>query len=374
MPRDASGERGVLPGRLGKGGVSPGCSDGASGPPLRAVGICLAAGAGSRMGGAKPARELVPGISLGSAVLSELAACGVERVVAVMRPGDDGMWLPDAADPGGAESAALAGRRPLIERADCSDADRGMAHSLRCGLAAAIGGSGDERRLGPNGMGDVDGTELDGEGMETDAAEVKPDADGMETVAAELKVDTDPTNSDVDGMKPAAAGVKADADEMEPYADEMKPYADEMKPGGACGTRLDASGTSPDVVLIALADQPFVDAALMRRLLARLAECPELDWTACGGADGTPVPPVALRSTMFGAVRRLSGDQGARKLLRDESFHGETLLDVPMRMLLDADIPEELERLRQAWKSMFLGRPADAAADLTKLQDAIRAK
>ncbi|WP_339278813.1 nucleotidyltransferase family protein [Paenibacillus sp. FSL W8-1187] len=222
---------------------------------MRAVAICLAAGAGSRMGGAKPARELAPGVSLGSAVLSELAASGVERVVAVLRPGDDGTWLPSGA---GAARPDPAGCWPPLERVTCPDADQGMAHSLRCGLAAALGSSGDEPRL--------------------------------------------------------------------------------------------------DAVLIALADQPFADAALMRRLLARLAERPELDWTACAGTDGLPVPPVALRSTMFDAVWRLSGDQGARKLLRDKTFQGDALHDVPEQMLLDADTPEELERLRQAWERMHSSR------------------
>ncbi|GMK38849.1 xanthine dehydrogenase accessory protein PucB [Paenibacillus sp. CCS19] len=90
------------------------------------AGIYLAAGAGKRMGGSKPAAELLPGISLGGRGLNALLASSIDAAIAIVRPGDPLGWLPEAAD-----------CDPKLRIVFCEEAGLGMAHSLRSGIACA---------------------------------------------------------------------------------------------------------------------------------------------------------------------------------------------------------------------------------------------
>lgn len=125
------------------------------------AGIYLAAGAGSRMNGPKLAAELMPGVPLGALGIRTLLTAGLDAVYAIVRPGAELGWLtgvafdenrkPDSAAkripesagdgrPVAEEGATMLGR-PLLETVVCNDAERGMAHSLRCGIGrAAVSG------------------------------------------------------------------------------------------------------------------------------------------------------------------------------------------------------------------------------------------
>lgn len=85
------------------------------------VGVLLAAGAGSRFGGDKLLYRLPDGLSMAVAAATHLKpAC--DRVVAVLRPGDDAL----------AALLAAAG----CETISCNDAQGGMGHSLAAGVRA----------------------------------------------------------------------------------------------------------------------------------------------------------------------------------------------------------------------------------------------
>lgn len=90
------------------------------------AGVYLAAGAGKRMGGDKPAAELLPGSGLGGWGLNALLASSIDAAFAIVRPGDPLGWLPEAAD-----------CDPKLRIVFCEEARLGMAHSLRCGIACA---------------------------------------------------------------------------------------------------------------------------------------------------------------------------------------------------------------------------------------------
>jgi molybdenum cofactor cytidylyltransferase len=81
------------------------------------------------MGGEKLAAELLPGLPLAAAALRALLSVGLDGVYVVVRPGPAPQWLRQAAP-------APAGG-PGLTVVVCADAERGMAHSLRRGLAAA---------------------------------------------------------------------------------------------------------------------------------------------------------------------------------------------------------------------------------------------
>ncbi|RTE10582.1 nucleotidyltransferase family protein [Paenibacillus whitsoniae] len=206
------------------------------------AGVYLAAGSSRRMGTAKQALPMpgVGGLRLGAVALRELLALRAElpHVVVVVRAADPLDWLPAEAQ---AEMAA--GRCRLVV---CPDAERGMAHSLRAGVAAA----------------------------------------------AEL---------------------------------------------GAVGA------------LVTLADQPFVSRALLCRLIEACGEGVDF---AASGDGGVPKPPLVLGRAMWPAVAELTGDEGARSLLRRPEYVGRVLNVADPHTFMDVDTPE----LYEAAMGIFAGR------------------
>lgn len=91
-------------------------------------------------------------------------------------------------------------------------------------------------------------------------------------------------------------------------------------------------------ILIALADMPLVDAALLDEVVAN---CPP------GGASaaqdgGPPMPPACFDVALFPALLELSGDRGAGALLR--GLAPSCIVPAPGK-LADVDRPEDLSRI-----------------------------
>ncbi|SEO67713.1 CTP:molybdopterin cytidylyltransferase MocA [Salinihabitans flavidus] len=92
--------------------------------------------------------------------------------------------------------------------------------------------------------------------------------------------------------------------------------------------------------MILPADMPELTGDDLATLAAAWSGEPDRPWRATG-ADGTPGHPVIFPRTLFPALRGLSGDRGARDVLR---AHGGTLktFALPGRhALTDLDTPEE---------------------------------
>lgn len=90
---------------------------------------------------------------------------------------------------------------------------------------------------------------------------------------------------------------------------------------------VDAALSSPptsDAIVIGLGDQPFVTAAMVRRLLSIVGERPELDFAA-SSVEGVVMPPAVITKSMFAALRGLRGDMGARKLFGSPDYSGEVI-------------------------------------------------
>ncbi|MFY0310708.1 NTP transferase domain-containing protein [Leisingera sp. D0M16] len=93
-----------------------------------------------------------------------------------------------------------------------------------------------------------------------------------------------------------------------------------------------------DGVMILPADMPEVETQDMLRLAARFrgSSSPILRATA---EDGTPGHPVLFPSRCFAALKALSGDQGARGVLKGEAVK---LVALPKaHALTDLDTPED---------------------------------
>ncbi len=107
---------------------------------------------------------------------------------------------------------------------------------------------------------------------------------------------------------------------------------------------------SADAAVLLLADMPEVGPAEIDRLIA--AYDPEEGREICRAvsADGTPGHPVLFGRRFFETLAGLSGDQGAREVLREAA---EFVTEVPTAgraALVDLDTPED-------WSAWRAGRP-----------------
>jgi molybdenum cofactor cytidylyltransferase len=99
--------------------------------------------------------------------------------------------------------------------------------------------------------------------------------------------------------------------------------------------------SSADAVVILLADQVLITTDHLRSMLAAWSGADdEIVATAFAGIEG---PPVLFPRDCFTRLQELTGDQGARQLLRDEQFTVRTLIFEAAA--IDIDTPEDLARL-----------------------------
>lgn len=100
-----------------------------------------------------------------------------------------------------------------------------------------------------------------------------------------------------------------------------------------------AAAHGAQAVLIALADMPRVTTALVNRLLAA-GEGPA---TVVSASDGTiPRPPALFGRAHFATLGAITGDHGARALIRS----GKHVIVAPEE-LVDVDTPAALQDLRR---------------------------
>jgi len=106
---------------------------------------------------------------------------------------------------------------------------------------------------------------------------------------------------------------------------------------------LSAVSPATRAILVTLVDQPNVDARALRRLLRAWRRKPGVP--AAARYDERAGVPAVLPRRSWRAVRTLSGDSGARGLLRGAA--ALTLVDMP-EAALDIDTPADLAKLRSA--------------------------
>jgi len=92
-------------------------------------------------------------------------------------------------------------------------------------------------------------------------------------------------------------------------------------------------------ILVALGDMPCVSREHIQRLLERF----QVDDPRCivaSGSDGVGLPPALFSLALLEDLARMTGDKGARSLLRDA-----VLVPTEPAELADVDTPEDLERV-----------------------------
>lgn len=111
-----------------------------------------------------------------------------------------------------------------------------------------------------------------------------------------------------------------------------------------CGMRQ-IRQSAADAVMILLADQPLIDAPLLADMMKSWQQAgAALDYIAA--SDGQQAqPPVILAHRIWNRLDELTGDQGARKLLRQPDLKGQ-MLHYAAHHFWDADTPEALQHIR----------------------------
>jgi CTP:molybdopterin cytidylyltransferase MocA len=98
-----------------------------------------------------------------------------------------------------------------------------------------------------------------------------------------------------------------------------------------------AAARGAEAVVIALADQPLLDARAVAEVLRARGDGADAVRATYGGA---PNHPTVIESSLFGAVAELRGDEGARPLLVGARLVACDGLGAPD----DVDTPEDLAR------------------------------
>ncbi|WP_276351683.1 nucleotidyltransferase family protein [Cohnella caldifontis] len=109
-----------------------------------------------------------------------------------------------------------------------------------------------------------------------------------------------------------------------------------------CGLQA-AAKHDPDAVMILLADQPGVTSAMLNRLLRAY----DGSGAACAASSysGLLRPPVIIGKERFDRIAGLSGDEGARRWIRDGGSTVEAVHFADSRLFEDADTMEEYVRI-----------------------------
>ena len=109
--------------------------------------------------------------------------------------------------------------------------------------------------------------------------------------------------------------------------------------------RAEAAGA--DAVLILLADQPCLTSKVIREFLDRAVARP--DQVIAARYGDVVGPPIFFGLNWFPRLKALQGDEGARKLIREQQNGGIEIVDWP-EGAIDIDLPEDLPRAALAQK------------------------
>jgi CTP:molybdopterin cytidylyltransferase MocA len=121
-----------------------------------------------------------------------------------------------------------------------------------------------------------------------------------------------------------------------------------LGPSLAIGARA-AQTAGADVLLVALADMPFVTPAMLETLVGAIAN--GADAASACGPDGKVTPPSAFSAACLPRLMQLSGDTGARAVLIDPDIRADRI-PFDADLLADIDTPADLARAKRKFASL----------------------
>jgi len=114
--------------------------------------------------------------------------------------------------------------------------------------------------------------------------------------------------------------------------------SDSLKAGLTAASELEANA-----VMVLLADQPFVTSVMINQLIAEFCSCSYIPYFSFLD-QGLLKPPILIAKELFPAMMCLTGDQGARALLRGEwKGQGKFLEANDGRPFMDIDTKEDYQ-------------------------------
>ena len=93
----------------------------------------------------------------------------------------------------------------------------------------------------------------------------------------------------------------------------------------------------PEAIVVCMADMPFIEPWLIQALPARLGDADIVH----AGAPDRMHPPTAFAAACFDQLRKLDGDDGAKRIIGQGGFR-VLGLNAPAPLLLDVDTRDEL--------------------------------
>lgn len=114
---------------------------------------------------------------------------------------------------------------------------------------------------------------------------------------------------------------------------------------------LAARERGAEAVVILLGDQPLVTCHSINDLIAQHKAAPDLAFIAYLH-HGIPKPPVLMTKRFFSSIEELTGDQGARAIIR-QAQHGQgKLMEMnEAAFFYDVDTKENYQDLLENWKA-----------------------
>lgn len=101
--------------------------------------------------------------------------------------------------------------------------------------------------------------------------------------------------------------------------------------------------TFPDAILVLLTDQPYVSRALLEQLIETATSSHKA--IIASEYNNVQGVPVLFRPEFFDALKALTGDTGARKLIQQ---HPDEVATVPFEQgVIDLDTPEDVAQWRE---------------------------
>ena len=113
-----------------------------------------------------------------------------------------------------------------------------------------------------------------------------------------------------------------------------------LKAGVGVADEMGAAG-----VIVLLADQPFVTREIINHLVDEFASSHIVSYISCSH-EGMLKPPVLFARSLFPMLMELTGDQGARAVIRGEMREQGKQIEVENNIhFLDIDTEEEYQFL-----------------------------
>lgn len=144
-----------------------------------------------------------------------------------------------------------------------------------------------------------------------------------------------------------ASGVRQGRCQIAVCPDAGSGMAHSLRTGIQAAKELGAEG-----IMVLLADQPFIDAAMLLSLTSAFNVGAGEDYIASGD-KGQPKPPLIMGPSMWQAAASLEGDVGARSLFRSPLYRGR-IIEANELQFMDIDTVDRYEEARELFAVHFM--------------------